>query len=53
MCSDRVFILGPSHHKYIDGCALSACDKYETPIGDLETDYSSARLSLHKRETGR
>jgi len=34
----RVFILGPSHHHYIDGCALSRCAKYETPIGDLPLD---------------
>ncbi|GAA5973133.1 hypothetical protein JCM11641_006284 [Rhodosporidiobolus odoratus] len=34
----RVFVLGPSHHFYLDGCALSQCDKYETPIGDLPLD---------------
>ncbi|KAI8890943.1 UPF0103-domain-containing protein [Backusella circina FSU 941] len=34
----RVFLLGPSHHVYIDGCALSQCDYYETPLGDLELD---------------
>ncbi|PSS37698.1 hypothetical protein PHLCEN_2v391 [Hermanssonia centrifuga] len=34
----RVFILGPSHHVYLDGCALSKCTKYETPIGDLPLD---------------
>ncbi|BGP19113.1 hypothetical protein JCM10213_008040 [Rhodosporidiobolus nylandii] len=34
----RVFVLGPSHHYYLDGCALSQCDKYETPIGDLPLD---------------
>ncbi|KAF8626546.1 hypothetical protein AX15_004848 [Amanita polypyramis BW_CC] len=34
----RVFILGPSHHFYLDGCALSACKDYETPIGNLSLD---------------
>ncbi|KAI8826218.1 MEMO1 protein [Fimicolochytrium jonesii] len=34
----RVFILGPSHHVYLDGCALSQCTVYETPLGDLQLD---------------
>ncbi|KAJ7598078.1 hypothetical protein C8J56DRAFT_919136 [Mycena floridula] len=34
----RVFILGPSHHLYLDGCALSSCSEYETPIGNLPLD---------------
>eukprot|EP01135_Chromosphaera_perkinsii_P010431 Nk52_evm1s2127 gene=Nk52_evmTU1s2127 len=34
----RVFILGPSHHVYLDGCAVSRCSKYETPLGDLTID---------------
>ncbi|KAG9103936.1 hypothetical protein FRC06_006881 [Ceratobasidium sp. 370] len=33
-----VFILGPSHHVYLDGCALSNCASYETPIGSLPLD---------------
>ncbi|KAI9482589.1 MEMO1 protein [Zychaea mexicana] len=35
---ERVFILGPSHHVYLDGCALSKCDTYNTPIGNLTLD---------------
>ncbi|EPQ27526.1 uncharacterized protein PFL1_05064 [Pseudozyma flocculosa PF-1] len=35
---ERVFILGPSHHVYLDGCALSKCDEYETPLGNLVID---------------
>ncbi|GAC97542.1 protein tag-253 [Pseudozyma hubeiensis SY62] len=31
----NVFILGPSHHVYLDGCAVSACSAYETPLGNL------------------
>uniref|UniRef100_A0A8H7YAI0 Uncharacterized protein n=1 Tax=Psilocybe cubensis TaxID=181762 RepID=A0A8H7YAI0_PSICU len=34
----RVFILGPSHHFYLEGCALSKCKEYETPIGNLPLD---------------
>ncbi|GAA5957060.1 hypothetical protein JCM3765_005394 [Sporobolomyces pararoseus] len=34
----RVFVLGPSHHVYLDGCALSRCHSYSTPIGDLPLD---------------
>ncbi|CAO3608443.1 unnamed protein product [Cunninghamella blakesleeana] len=34
----RVFILGPSHHVYINGCALSKCETYETPLGNLTLD---------------
>ncbi|KAF9992734.1 Protein memo1, partial [Entomortierella chlamydospora] len=34
----RVFILGPSHHVYLPGCAISKCPKYNTPLGDLIID---------------
>ncbi|PPQ64437.1 hypothetical protein CVT26_002144 [Gymnopilus dilepis] len=34
----RVFILGPSHHFYLEGCALSKCAQYETPLGNLPLD---------------
>ncbi|PWN98045.1 UPF0103-domain-containing protein [Tilletiopsis washingtonensis] len=34
----RVFVLGPSHHVYLDGCALSKCATYKTPLGDLPLD---------------
>lgn len=33
-----VFILGPSHHVYLKGCALSACSEYATPLGNLKID---------------
>ena len=32
---ERVFILGPSHHYRLNGCAVSDCIKYETPLYDL------------------
>jgi AmmeMemoRadiSam system protein B len=34
----RIFLLGPSHHIYLSGCALSDCESYETPLGDLKLD---------------
>lgn len=36
----NVFILGPSHHVYLDGCAVSACSSYETPLGNLKINRS-------------
>lgn len=34
----RIFLLGPSHHVYIDGCALPVVSQYETPFGNLIID---------------
>ncbi|KAG6465413.1 hypothetical protein O3G_MSEX015133 [Manduca sexta] len=34
----RIFILGPSHHVRLGGCALSSLDKYQTPLYDLTID---------------
>ncbi|KAK6508530.1 hypothetical protein TWF506_010617 [Arthrobotrys conoides] len=34
----RVFILGPSHHIYLDGCALTTHETYATPLGPLTID---------------
>uniref|UniRef100_A0A1I7XEN7 Peptidase A1 domain-containing protein n=1 Tax=Heterorhabditis bacteriophora TaxID=37862 RepID=A0A1I7XEN7_HETBA len=36
--SDRVFVLGPSHVVCLNGCAITTCSKYRTPIGDLYVD---------------
>lgn len=36
--SARIFLLGPSHHKYLDGCALSRHQFYTTPLGVLPID---------------
>lgn len=46
----RVFILGPSHHVYLDGCALTQCSDYETPLGNLPVD---AAINAQLRQTGR
>ncbi|XP_791245.3 protein MEMO1 [Strongylocentrotus purpuratus] len=35
---EHVFILGPSHHAYLPGCALTTCTKYQTPLYDLDVD---------------
>lgn len=42
-CRKRIFILGPSHHVRLRGCALSIADKYETPLYDLKIDTSVNR----------
>ncbi|RXG55653.1 Protein MEMO1 [Armadillidium vulgare] len=34
----RIFILGPSHHVRLSGCALSPLTKYRTPLYDLVVD---------------
>ncbi|KAH3859385.1 protein MEMO1-like [Dreissena polymorpha] len=34
----RVFILGPSHHVRLSGCALTGTEKYRTPFYDLNVD---------------
>jgi len=34
----RVFILGPSHHVYLTGCALTQTVTYETPLYNLKVD---------------
>lgn len=37
-CSKRIFLLGPSHHLYLPGCALSKHTHYATPNGNLPLD---------------
>ena len=32
---DTVILLGPSHKVYLDTCALSQCDLYKTPLGNI------------------
>ena len=43
-CRKRVFLLGPSHHVYLPGCALSSTTHYETPLYNLEIDKISELL---------
>jgi len=46
----RVFLLGPSHHVYLDGCALTPFAKYATPLGDLPVD---AETTAELKATGK
>lgn len=39
--SKRVFLLGPSHHLYLPGCALSKHTHYATPNGNLPLDQAT------------
>lgn len=44
----RIFILGPSHHVYLPGCALSCLQTYKTPLSSLKIDqevYRKLRLT--------
>ena len=41
----RVLLLGPSHSAYLAGCAVSGCDAYATPAGDITVD-GAARAAL-------
>ena len=34
----RVFLLGPSHYKYLNGISVSTCTELETPVGNLPVD---------------
>ncbi len=45
----KIFLLGPSHHVYLDGCALSGATTYRTPVGDIEVDTATCNKL---RETG-
>ncbi|XP_052106327.1 protein MEMO1-like [Mytilus californianus] len=54
----RVFILGPSHHVRLSGCALTATEKYQTPLYDLVVDsqlneelYATGRFETMKIDT--
>ncbi|KAI9682019.1 MAG: hypothetical protein M1817_000073 [Caeruleum heppii] len=44
----RIFLLGPSHHAYIAGCALSAHTTYATPLGPLSLDRATIE-KLHSQ----
>ncbi|KAK6349218.1 hypothetical protein TWF730_009970 [Orbilia blumenaviensis] len=44
----RVFILGPSHHIYLDGCALTSHSTYDTPLGPLTIDTAANTALLQK-----
>ncbi|KAI9150968.1 hypothetical protein H9P43_009583 [Blastocladiella emersonii ATCC 22665] len=39
----RVLVLGPSHHVYLAGCALTRCTAYDTPLGALAVDTAATQ----------
>ena len=40
----KIFLLGPSHHVYLNGCAVSGAHVYETPVGDIEVDTETCKV---------
>ena len=46
---DRVFVLGPSHRVYLEGCALSPFSYLATPLGLLRVD-TQANEELHSSD---
>ena len=40
----RIFLLGPSHHEWLDGASVNAeVDYYATPLGNVKVDRETAR----------
>jgi len=48
----RVFVIGPSHHAYVDGCGLPGEEvtAYRTPLGDLPLDLDTLAELRRSRE---
>ncbi|KAF2877138.1 MEMO1 family [Massariosphaeria phaeospora] len=44
----RVFLIGPSHHKYFDRAVTTQMDKYQTPLGDLIIDKDTVDEIAHE-----
>ena len=41
----RIFLLGPSHHEWLDGASVNTeYDYYSTPLGNVKVDVETARL---------
>ncbi|PRP94471.1 hypothetical protein ENSA5_40900 [Enhygromyxa salina] len=43
---ERVVLLGPAHHVYLDGLALPKADAFATPLGEVELDAGLAARVL-------
>ena len=40
----RIFLLGPSHHEWLDGASVNTeADYYATPLGDVKVDRETAK----------
>lgn len=55
---DTILVLHPSHHVYLDGCALSGADQIETPLGTLQVAsdlrnelWATKKFSMMDQET--
>ena len=46
----RVMLIGPSHYSGFEGCALSQCTEYDTPMGPLPIDL--AAIDYLKKASG-
>lgn len=44
----RVILFGPSHRVALQGCAISSCDGFTTPLGLIPIDKGSYTQLLHK-----
>ncbi len=48
-----MFLLGPSHHVYLSNCAVTQCEAYSTPLGDLKIDKEVSAELLKTGKFGR
>lgn len=46
----RIFILGPSHHLRLAGCALPSATIYQTPLYDLHIDQQGTDYIVQNME---
>jgi hypothetical protein len=48
----RIFLLGPSHHEWLDGASVnSEADYYATPLGQVKVDHETAVALTNTDET--
>ena len=44
----RIFLLGPSHHEWLDGASVNTeADYYATPLGQVKVDSETAAALMH------
>jgi AmmeMemoRadiSam system protein B len=46
----RILVLHPSHHVYLDRCAVSGASELETPLGNLQVDQEFKKAVLNLAE---
>ena len=48
----RIFLLGPSHHEWLDGASVNTeADYYATPLGQVKVDHETAVLLTNTNST--